>query len=210
LGGDVVPGLTATLSGSGLSDSVINGTVPLNPWLGNVTMWIGERKVPVVQLTPTSVSIIVPWDIQSDGGLIRIQAEAPGDHTPFYFPEVIVSLYPDPAPRAGPILHQDWTQTFVGPIGTGEIIHVYAIGFGPVSPEVPEGAAAPSAEPFSRTIRPLTCSNAEILYAGLAPGAVERVYQIDIRIGPTPGYQKFTCSLGGADPFLFLTLDIVP
>jgi uncharacterized protein (TIGR03437 family) len=156
------------------------------------------------------VSIIVPWDIQSDGGLIRIQAEAPGDHTPFYFPEVIVSLYPDPVPRAGAILHQDWTQTFVGPIGTGEIIHLYAIGFGPVSPEVPEGAAAPSAEPFSRITQSLTCSNAGILYAGLAPGAVERVYQIDIRIGPTPGYQKFTCSLGGADPFLFLTLDIVP
>jgi uncharacterized protein (TIGR03437 family) len=206
----VVPGLTLTLTGSGLSDSVINGTVPLNAWLGNVTMWIGERKVPVAQLAPTSVSIIVPWDIQSDGGLIRIQAEAPGDHTPFYFPEVIVSLYPDPVPRAGAILHQDWTQTFVGPIGTGEIIHVYAIGFGPVSPEVPEGAAAPSAEPFSRITQSLTCSNAEILYAGLAPGAVERVYQIDIRIGPTPGYQKFTCSLGGADPFLFLTLDIVP
>ncbi|HZK36924.1 MAG TPA: hypothetical protein VFC57_08245 [Aeromicrobium sp.] len=208
--GLVVPGLTLTLSGSGLSDSVINGTLPLNPWLGNVTMWIGERKVPVVQLTPTSVSVIVPWDIQSDGGLIRIQAEAPGDHTPFYFPEVIVSLYPDPAPRAGAILHQDWTQTYVGPINTGEIIHVYAIGFGPVSPEVSEGAAAPSAEPFSRITQSLTCSNAGIRYAGLAPGAVERVYQIDIRIGPTPGYQKFTCSLGGADPFLFLTLDIVP
>jgi hypothetical protein len=39
-------------------------------------------------------------------------------------------------------------------------------------------------------------------------GAVERVYQIDIRIGPTAGYQKFSCSLGGVD-FLFLTLNIV-
>jgi uncharacterized protein (TIGR03437 family) len=208
--GPVTPGLTLTLSGSGLSDSVINGTVPLKAWLGNVTMWIGERKVPVVQLAPNSVSIIVPWDIQSDGGSIRIQAEAPGDHTPFYFPEVLPSLYANQIPTAGPILRQDWTQTFVGPINTGEIIHVYAIGFGPVSPEVPEGAAAPSAEPFSRITQPLTCSNAEVLYAGLAPGAVERVYQIDIRIGPTPGYQKFTCSLGGASPFVFLTLNIVP
>ena len=207
---EVVPGLTLTLNGSGLSDSVINGTVPLNDWLGNVTMWIGERKVPVAQLTPNSVSIIVPWDIQSDGGSIRVQAEAPGDHTPFYFPEVIAPLYPDPNPRAGAIARQDWTQTYVGPINTGEIIHVYAVGFGPVFPEVPEGAAAPSAEPFSRITQSLTCSNAEIHFAGLSPGTVERVYQIDIRIGPTPGYQKFTCSLGGAAPFLFLTLNIVP
>jgi uncharacterized protein (TIGR03437 family) len=207
--GPVIPGLTLTLTGSGLSDSVIHGTVPLNDWLGNVTMWIGERKVPVVQLAPKSVSIIVPWDIQPDGGSIRIQAEAPGDHTPFYFPEVITSASTIQFPTAGALARQDWTQTYVGPINTGEIIHVYAIGFGPVFPEVPEGAAAPSAEPFSRITQSLTCTNAEILYAGLSPGTVERVYQLDIRIGPTPGYQKFTCSLGGA-PFLFLTLNIVP
>jgi uncharacterized protein (TIGR03437 family) len=207
--GPVTPGLTLTLTGSGLSDSVINGTVPLNAWLGNVTMWIGERKVPVAQLTPNSVSIIVPWDIQSDGGSIRIQAEAPGENTPFYFPEVIPTLSAIQVPVAGPIARQDWSRTFVGPINTGEIIHVFAIGFGPVSPEVPQGAAAPAAEPFSRLTQSLACSNAEILYAGLAPYAVERVYQIDMRIGPTPGYQKFTCSLGGAAPFLFLTLNIV-
>jgi uncharacterized protein (TIGR03437 family) len=208
--GPVVPGLTLTLTGSGLSDSVINGTVPLNPWLGNVTMWIGERKVPVAQLAPKSVSIIVPWDIQSDGGSIRIQAEAPGEHTPFYFPEVVAPLGTILYPVAGPIARQDWTRTFVGPINTGEIIHVFAIGFGPVFPEVPQGAAAPAAEPYSRLTQSLTCSNTEILYAGLAPFAVERVYQIDMRIGPTPGYQKFTCSLGGAPAFLFLTLNIVP
>ncbi len=207
--GGEIPGLTATLAGSGLSDSVINGALPLHPWLGNVTMWIGERKVPVAQLAPNSVSIIVPWDIQPDAGSIRIQAEAPGDRTPFYFPEIETSLLNEAAPVAGPILRQDWTQTYSGPINTGEIIHVYAIGFGPVSPEVPEGAAAPSAEPLSRTTRPLSCSNADVLYAGLAPGAVERVYQIDIRIGPTPGYQKFTCTLAGSQPFVFLTLNIV-
>ncbi len=209
-GGSVIPGFTTTLGGSGLSDSVINGTLPLNAWLGDVTMWIGERKVPMAQLTPNSVSFIVPWDVQADGGSIRMLAEVPGDHTPFYFPETEAPINPDPAPVAGAIFHQDWTQTYVGPINSGEIIHVYAIGFGPVSPEVPEGAAAPAAEPLSRTTSPLTCSNADILYAGLAPGTIERVYQIDIRIGPTAGYQKFTCSLGGAPAFLFLTLLIVP
>jgi uncharacterized protein (TIGR03437 family) len=206
--GPINPGFTATLRGGGLSDSVINGTVPLNDWLGNVTMWIGERKVPMTQLTPDSVSFIVPWDIQSNAGTIRMLAEAAGDHTPFYFPEAEAKLTLQDVPRAGAILRQDWSQTYVGPINTGEVIHVYAVGFGPVSPVVPDGAAAPAAEPFSRITQTLTCSNADVLYAGLSPGAVERVYQIDIRIGPTPGYQKFTCSLGGQD-FVFLTLNIV-
>ena len=204
-----IPGLTATLSASGLSDTVLNGTVPLNDWLGNVTMWIGERKVPVIQVSPSSVSILVPWNVQPAGGAIRILAEAPGDHTPFYFPEAEATVTID-APRAGAIARQDWQPTYSGPVNTGEIIHVFAIGFGPVAPEVPDGAAAPALEPLPRLTQSLTCSNAEILYAGLAPFALERVYQLDIRIGPTAGYQKFTCSLGSGEPFVFLTLNVVP
>jgi uncharacterized protein (TIGR03437 family) len=150
----------------------------------------------------------VPWNVQSADGAIRILAEAPGDHTPFYYPEVEATALPD-APRAGAIARQDWTRTFVGPVNTGEIIHVFAVGFGPVAPEVADGAAAPGTEPLARLTQSLTCSNAEILYAGLAPFAVERVTQIDIRIGPTAGYQKFECSLGGGAPFVFLTLNVV-
>jgi len=205
----LTPGLTATLAGSGLSDTVIEGTVPLNAWLGNLTMWIGERKIPVIRVEPNSVSFLVPWDIKVEGSTVRLQAEVPGEHTPFYYPEVETALYAEPFPRAGAIARQDWTPTYVGPINTGEIIHVFAIGFGPVTPEVPEGAAAPAAEPYPRT-QPLTCSNAEVLYSGIAPYAVERIYQIDLRIGPAPGYQQFICTLGSGTPFAFLTLNIVP
>ena len=202
----IVPGMTAQLVGSGLSDSTLNGTPPLQPFLGPVTMWIGERKVPLVQVTPTSVAFIVPWDIS---GPIRMLAETPGERTPFYYPEVETVVGATLFPVAGPIARQDWTRTFSGPVNTGEIIHVFALGFGPVSPEVPEGAAAPSAEPFARVTQPLGCSNAEVLYAGLAPYAVERIYQIDLRIGPVAGYQKFTCTLGAGAPFVFLTLNVV-
>ena len=204
--GSLVPGFTATLLGSGLSDSVVHGTVPLNPYLGNVTMWVGERKVPMIELAPTYLRFLLPWDISGD---LRLLAEAPGDNTPFDYPEVETTAPPISFPRAGAIARQDWTQTYSGPVNTGEYIHVWAAGFGAVSPEVPEGAAAPSAEPFSRLTRTLACSNAEVTYAGLAPGTVERAYQIDLRIGPTPGYQKFTCTLDGADPFVFLTLNVV-
>jgi uncharacterized protein (TIGR03437 family) len=203
----VVAGFTTVLNGSGLSDAVYNGKVPLQAFLGNVTMWIGEVKVPMIQLTPTSVTFLPPWNIAPDGAAIRMLAESPGEHTPFYFPEAEGTI--STGLRAGAIARQDWSQTYVGPINTGEIIHVFATGFGPVAPEVPAGAAAPAAEPFSRITQTFTCSNAEILYAGLAPFAVERTYQIDIRIGPQAGYQNFDCSLGGGAPFRFLSLNIV-
>jgi len=47
-----------------------------------------------------------------------------------------------------------------------------------------------------------------VLYAGLAPGAVERVYQVDIRLNRT-GYHLFQCTSGGK-PSLALTLNVVP
>ena len=48
-----------------------------------------------------------------------------------------------------------------------------------------------------------------MLYAGLTPGTIERVYQVNLRLGRVPGYQKFTCTLDGKDEFIFLTLNVV-
>jgi uncharacterized protein (TIGR03437 family) len=205
---NATPGFATILTGGGLADFELDGRPPLAPYLGNVTMWIGERKVPMVRLTPNTVRFLVPWD--QEPGAVRLLAEVPGDNTPFGFPELDAVVSSLQQPAAGALARQDWTQTYSGPVNTGEIIHVWASGFGPVSPEVSSGAQAPSAEPLSRIIRPLKCSNAEVLYAGLAPGAVERVYQIDLRIGPIPGYQRFTCTLSGSEPFVFLTLNVVP
>jgi uncharacterized protein (TIGR03437 family) len=206
----LTPGLIATRSGVGLADSVLDGTAPFRAWLGTLTMWIGERKVPVIHLEPNSVSFLVPWDIQAENGKIRIQAEVKGENTPFYFPEVIAGMAGEPFPRAGLVARLNWEPFYVGPVSPGEIIHVFALGFGPVSPEVPEGALAPAAEPYARLAQNLSCSNLEVLYAGLAPYNVQRIYQLDLRIGPKAGYQQFSCTLGGGTPFVFLTLNVVP
>ncbi len=204
------PGLIATLGGVALSDAVLDGTAPYQAWLGSLTMWIGERKMPVIHVEPNSVSFLVPWDIQPENGKIRIQAEVQGERTPFYFPEVIGSLANEPFPRAGLVARLNWEPFFVGPVSPGEIIHVFALGFGPVSPEVPEGALAPATEPYARLAQTLNCGNLEVLYAGLQPYNVQRIYQLDLRIGPKTGYQQFSCTLGGGAPFVFLTLNVVP
>lgn len=55
-------GMMATMGGAGLSNSALQGTPPLNPWLGDSTMWMGERKVPVFAVSPTQVRFLIPWD----------------------------------------------------------------------------------------------------------------------------------------------------
>jgi uncharacterized protein (TIGR03437 family) len=208
--GGVSAGLIATLSGVALSDAALDGTPPYSAWLGNLTMWISERKIPVIHVDPNHVSFLVPWDTQAEDGQIRIQAEVQGEHTPFYFPEAITTLSKTMFPQAGAVMRANWEQFYVGPVSPGEIIHVFALGFGPVSPEVPEGALAPAAEPYARLAQTLNCGNLDVLYAGLAPYNVQRIYQLDLRIGPKTGYQQFSCTLGGGTPFVFLTLNVVP
>jgi len=166
--------------------------------------------VPVIHVDPNHVSFLVPWDTQAENGQIRIQAEVQGEHTPFYFPELNTTLSQTQFPQAGAVMRANWEQFYVGPVSPGEIIHVFALGFGPVSPEPGGGAAAPAAEPYSRLAQTLSCGNLEILYAGLQPYSVQRIYQLDLRIGPKVGYQQFSCTLGGGIPFVFLTLNVVP
>jgi uncharacterized protein (TIGR03437 family) len=208
-------GLAVTVTGLGLSDVSLQAAPPLKPWLGSLTMWMEERKVPVLEVTPTSVRFLVPWDIRPRGsGEMRILAETPAPHTPFDSPETYLQVHA--SPRAGLIAHENW-DGLVGfglPFGTpprrGEIIHIWAVGLGAVSPEPLEGTPAPSAEPLARLARPLACSDSEVLYAGLAPGYLERIYQVDLRLGDVTGYVQFFCSFGGEDRFIFLSLNVLP
>ena len=76
--------------------------------------------------------------------------------------------------------HQDFSGLITSnqPARPGEIIHLYASGFGPVTPPVPDGASPPATH-LSRTVNPVTCGALDasgnlipftLLFAGLAPG----------------------------------------
>jgi uncharacterized protein (TIGR03437 family) len=210
--GIVRAGMLATVPASGLSDGPLQASPPLSFTLGDVTIRIGDRKVPILGVSSTSVSFIVPWDIWPSGsiGQMKLVAESAGVHSPFDFPESTIQI--DAYPTAGGIAHQNWDGYVdaASPAHAGEIIHILAVGLGPVNPEVPDGTAAPAVEPLARLAAPMTCSNSEVLYAGLAPGTLERVYQIDLRLG-VAGYRQFTCSISGvASNFIFVTLNVLP
>ncbi len=181
------------LSGSGIADASYQATPPVGTSLGGVSIEVAGQNVPVLQVSPTSVGFLVPWDIAASGNQAVI-VRAPGSHTPFDFPTSTILI--ETGPRAGTVWHQDWSTMVSNgnPAHTGELIHVFAVGLGAVSPEVPPGTLAPSTEPLARLATPMTCSDSTILYAGLQPGALERIYQVDMRLGSAKGYLKFGCS----------------
>jgi uncharacterized protein (TIGR03437 family) len=60
------------------------------------------------------------------------------------------------------------------------VITIYALGLGPVSPSVADGAAAPSSEPLARTT-----GQVQVMYGGGGPGSttINPVYS-----GLAPGF----------------------
>jgi enamine deaminase RidA (YjgF/YER057c/UK114 family) len=104
--------------------------------------------------------------------------------------------------------HQDFSGPVTSdkPARSGEIIHLYASGFGPVMPPVPDGAAAP-ASPLSRTLSPVTCGALDasgnttpltVLFAGLAPG-MAGTYQLDAQLPsslPAGNAIQIRCGVG--------------
>jgi uncharacterized protein (TIGR03437 family) len=201
-------GLAATVYGIGLSDTSFQATPPVPTSLGGVGVLIGDQNIPVLQVSPTSVGFLVPWNIQPAGNQ-TLTVQASGVHSPFDFPTADILI--TTGPRAGDVLHQNGSTLVsnASPTHPGELIHVSAVGLGPVSPEVPVGTLAPSTEPLARLASPMTCSDSTVLFAGLQPGSLAHIYQVDLRIGSATGYLQFPCSIGGSE-FLFLTLYVVP
>ncbi len=85
----------------------------------------------------------------------------------------------------------------------GQIISLFGTGFGSTSPSVPAGqldsGIANLTNPITVTIGSVTLSSGDVLYAGLAPGSISGLYQINVRIpASTPaGDIPVTITIGG-------------
>jgi uncharacterized protein (TIGR03437 family) len=94
------------------------------------------------------------------------------------------------APNRGPIIADPSVVPDARPARPGEIIELYATGLGPAQTPVASGTIAPmQVIPTTNRVRVsiggTTLSDADILYAGLAPGNISGLYQINVRVPAT-------------------------
>jgi uncharacterized protein (TIGR03437 family) len=72
------------------------------------------------------------------------------------------------------------------PARPGEIVSLYGTGFGPNSRNLAAGKVTGQAtelqDPISVTIGGVILSEADVLYAGLSPGSITGLYQINVRV----------------------------
>lgn len=215
------PGKLVTLTGQGLSDSVITAAPPLPYVLGDIQITIQGKLARMLSVHPTAVTLLVPPDVTSLFPYTAPMEVAAPSPSPFAGPVAQVRMV-DYAPQflfsGRPIIsymlaaHEDWGTlvTADNPARPNEVLHAYATGLGPTTPAVAYGAAAPSQEPLARVIAGYHCAGpyasttsqqVEILFEGLAP-TLAGIYQIDWRVpadAPTGDYGIY-CQIPNGGP----------
>jgi uncharacterized protein (TIGR03437 family) len=195
LGYPVSPGGFVTLFGTGLSSGMATAaTLPFPKQLGGVTATVNGISAPIYFVSPTQISLVVPYsttgstatvvitanNVASNSVEVPLAATAPG----------IFSL-PRNGLGDGATLHTDYTVVNgAKPARANEVVQVFLSGLGAVQPSVIEGTAAPGAEPLARATTTLAVTidgqPCTVSYSGLAPGLAS-LYQLNIRVPATIG-----------------------
>ena len=200
----LLPGSILPIRGSSLSAITATAGLPLPATLGGVRILAGTDPLPLLSISPSIVWFQVPfeWSVRI-GTSVNVQFESDSpfnsgggsiqivDRKPYFFTDTDGYLV---------AAHQDFATlvTPTNPAHPNEIVHLFAIGLGPVTPAVTSGMPTPQA-PLSRLTNPFDCrigffdniQYLETLFSGLAPGLVG-IYQVDVRLPASlPGNSTF-------------------
>jgi uncharacterized protein (TIGR03437 family) len=192
--GAIAPGEIVTLTGAGLGPSTL---VNLQILEGQLATTLADTQVlfdnipaPLLYVQDRQASAIVPYAVagtretgievqykgaRSSAVRVAVAASVPGIFTA------------DSTGRgAGAILNQDYTlNSALNPAEKGSVVLIYGTGEGETDPQVADGRLA-TAEALPRPKLPVSVKiggiEAEVLYAGAAPGQVVGLLQVNARV----------------------------
>lgn len=222
--GGIAPGTWLEIYGSNLSRTTRSwqgadfqgNSAPTS--LDGVSVTIGGHSAYVDYVSPGQVNVQAPdgipigsgvplvltsGDDQSDPFILQTSAVAPALLAPSsflvngkqYVAAIILSGDPGPIVFAAPTGAIQGLAT--RPATAGDVLTLFGIGFGPVSPSVGAGTIATQATSLNDSVSiRLGQANAKILYAGLAPGSVG-LYQFNVVAPATaPGDSMLDMQIG--------------
>lgn len=191
----VAPGEVVTILGTSLGPATVqNGALDAN---GNLAGVLGGTQVlfdgvaaPLLSVSATAVSAVVPFEV--NGSTLMMVENGAGQSNPVSLPVDPTSpgLFSSSGLGTGQVsaLNEDGTvNSATNPANAGSIVSLFATGLGQTNPPASDGAIANgvlalATAPISVLIGSLP---AYVVYAGAAPGEVNGVYQINVRIPPT-------------------------
>jgi uncharacterized protein (TIGR03437 family) len=223
--GPLTPGYIAAVFGTNLNDgsplvlSSLGADGNLLTSLGGTSVRINNIPAPVFYSTPQQLGIQIPFDLlgQSTATIqvtVGNQTSAPRTILLEAFVPTLFESSRDISgpPEAAAILHEDGTSpvTFEAPAKRGEVIVIYALGLGSVTPPLPTGTPSMGNRTVATPTVTIDGIAAEVQFSGAAPGFVG-LYQINAKIlavGPRT-LETLVVSIGGkqSDP---LTIAVLP
>ncbi len=211
---DISPGVILAIFGSDLAPSTsLTSAFPMPTTLAGVRVELVEgntsRPIPLFFVSPGQINALLPYDVKGTMAQLRVRSG-----TALSAPETFI-LTPR-APRLltktmdglgeAILLHASYTVvSAAAPARAGEVVILYLVGLGAVSPPVTAGTAAGDGGangPLSQLTAEVTASvdgrPAKVLFAGLAP-YFAGLYQLNLQLPDdlTGGPNTITVACGG-------------
>ncbi len=182
--------------------------VPLPTTLAGIQVLVNGTAAPLFYVDAYQADFQVPFGLSAGSAVVQVVRNGQAGNmvsasvdsiAPRLFTLPSLGPAPDTSPWGIVINASDGTLALPSTLGVpahpahvGDVITIYALGLGPVSPSVDTGAGAPSTAPLAQAVNNVSIyfgggflgeSSAVPSYAGLAPTYVG-LYQINVTIPP--------------------------
>ncbi len=208
LAGPVAPGELITIYGAGMGSPTLttlaldaNGKVATT--LAGTTVRFDNRPAPLIYVSATQLSAIVPYGVSGSARLQVTYNEVTSNTVTVAVSAAAPALFTVNSAGTGQVaaLNQDGSlNSSANPAAKGSVVVLYGTGEGETDPAGVDGQLAASVYP--KPVLPVTVSvdgqAAQVLYAGAAPGQVAGVLQINVKVpeGAGSGLVPVAISVG--------------
>lgn len=199
----VAPGSLAAIFGGGLASTPLAASsIPLPTQLAGTVVQIGGITAPLYYVSPQQINFQIPFELT--GGTVPLVVITQGGQSSVL--QLVISptapaLFTRGANGLGRALVFDKSIQPANAPQSGDTIVLYATGLGVTIPPAKTGAGGLGAAPFNQSaVAPVInigSKNAQVLFAGLAPGFVG-VYQLNVVVPPGIATDTIYLSSGAA------------
>ncbi len=172
--GAVAPGEIVSIFGTGLAGARVT---------------FNGFQAPILYSTANQINAIVPYELFAQTAQVNI-----GSYGPITLPvnAAVPGIFTTTQTGYGQaaVVNQDGTlNSITNPAARGSVISAWLTGVGQLSPPQADGVLTPTTLPLSAPVLPVTVSirgvNADVQYAGAAPGYVSGLIQINAVVPTT-------------------------
>jgi uncharacterized protein (TIGR03437 family) len=191
----VAPGGLISVYGAQMSaTNIATSQIPLPTALGESCLVVNGTPIPLLFVSAAQVNAQLPFNV---GGNVTMSIHTPGGISNNYnfvvqpaAPAIFLTGTAGPETGLATVYRAANGQivTPTNPVQANDTLVIYLTGMGPTSPGVAAGTMTPTSLLTSVTQAPLLTvggASLNVLYAGLVPGYVSGLYQINATVPPS-------------------------